>query len=591
MKTRNRILCSLLTIFCFFSKAVLILAQDQNEDQIEEAIRICREKLAVDPHFPKVQYSLAQLLESQLDNGKGNHHMAVEVIDLYHMVGQPSQDTAEGRLPPITVRFDALARAATLVDEILQDRAMAIELFIEALHLPLDGVGVESIMTAFAIVMPMILSSVLKGRGDATIGADGSVQVESSQQLQRALNLCDYVGAKCPNECLVDEYKGATLRKMNEPHLALKSFEIALFKAQEAYRKCSSDLNDCALYLGEYIKVSIKVSAAAREADAAPHEQMEYLRQVEAHIGQFTDERMYRNLDDTVLELGREQIVDLYNNMGIVEKKGGSFAAAKTNFLKALEFKPNDGHALVQLASLKDGTGDDAIANVKDLDPDYVRDLFDGYSTRFESELVDELFYQGHTLVYEALEKAWKKLGKVTSAIKRIIDVGCGTGLLGELLANNLPSSEIHGVDLSKRMVDIATARKNNKGRDVYNSVSNNDAAKYLSNLENESVDAIVAADVFIYIGDIRQVLAESSKSLLKDGLVGFTIESYEQHAKSKSDGGLKLLPSGRFGHSKSYITKVAKAHGFDLFSWKKCVLRQESGKDVDGAVAILKKT
>ncbi|KAL3937610.1 MAG: hypothetical protein SGBAC_007319 [Bacillariaceae sp.] len=594
-----------LIIFCCVLSALVLAgakSQQNNEEDpsIAQAIRICREKLAVDPHFPKIQYSLAQLLDSQIyQYDQLDHVLVAEVIDLYHMVGRPTLETAEDRLPPIKVRFDALARAATIADEILQDTNMAMELFIEALHL--DGADVESTTDAFAIVMPMILSSVLEGRGAATIAADGSVQTESSsnQQLQRALDLCEYIGVKCPNESIVDEFKGATLRKMKQPQLAFQSYELALFKAQEAYRQCVGDLNDCAPFLGIYIKTSILVSAAAREAEVGADEQMEYLRQVEAHIGPFTDERFFETMKDAVLEFGRNHVVDLYNNMGIVEKKRGSLAAAKSHFLRALEYNPKDGHALVQLASLDAGSGEDdgIIANVKDLDPAYVRALFDGYSSRFESELVDVLQYQGHTLVYEALEKAWKEVDAAT--IQRIIDLGCGTGLLGELMVHRLPAVEVHGVDLSPRMVDLAAARRsNNQGRHVYTSVNCADAAEYLSNLEQESVDAILAADVFIYIGDIGPVLQESARSLVQGGLVGFTVESYENDSNGKNtnnknnkdNSGLKLLPSGRFGHSKSYISKVAKAHGFDVFSWKTSVLRQGGGKDVNGAVAILKK-
>ncbi|CAJ1945265.1 unnamed protein product [Cylindrotheca closterium] len=587
---------SLLIVLCLLFSTFLAWAQDlQDGDQIAEAIRICREKLAVDPHFPKVQYSLAQLLDSQIivEQDELDHELVTEVIDLYYTVGWPSQETLEDRLPPVKVRFDALVRAATIADEILQDTDTAVQLFIEALHL--DGVDTESTIAAFAVVMPMILSSVLEGREDTarTIAPDGSIQTEPSfsshDQLQQALYLCDYVCVNCPNESIVDEYKGATLRKMKEPLLAFKSYEVALFKAREAYRQCNRDLNDCAPFLASYIKTSILVSAAAREADVGPDEQMEYLREVEAHVGPFTNERFFEDLDDATLESGRNQVVDLYNNMGIIEKKRGSLGEAKNHFLKALEFNPNDGHAVVQLASLED----DAIANVKDLDQNYVRDLFDGYSPRFESELVDVLQYQGHTLVYEALEKAWMKAGiHITSGpTMKIIDLGCGTGLLGELIAHHLVPevAEVHGVDLSQRMVDIATARKTNKGHDVYVTVTNADATEYLSNQANESVDAILASDVFIYIGDIGQVLEESAKKLMKGGLVGFTVESYETKSKS-DDGGLKLLPSGRFGHSKSYISNVAKAHGFDVIVWQKCVLRQGGGKDVNGAVAILRK-
>ena len=202
-----------------------------------EAIRRCRDTLAVDPHFPKIQSSLPQLLRltSTLDHEKLDdalvdevvdlYYRVDEVIDLYYRVGWPSQETAASSQGAIRCTG---SRAATIADEILQDTEIAVQLFIEALHL--DEVDTESTIAAFAIVMPMILSSVLEGnRGAATtIAADGSIQTESSSssnqdQLQQALYFCDYVSVNCPDESIVDEYKGATLRKMKEPHLAFTS--------------------------------------------------------------------------------------------------------------------------------------------------------------------------------------------------------------------------------------------------------------------------------------------------------------------------------------------------------------------------------
>ncbi len=254
-------------------------------------------------------------------------------------------------------------------------------------------------------------------------------------------------------------------------------------------------------------------------------------------------------------------------------------------FKRSLEINPTDGHALVQLASITDGEGiEGIISGVRELDPEYVSALFDGYSSRFESELVDLLGYTGHVLVYNALQKTLNQLGTSPLSIKKIIDLGCGTGLLGYLVSNEMPWVAIEGVDLSQRMVEISRERKSKRGRNVYATVTKEDAGRYLSLLEKDSIDCIVASDVFIYIGDISKILKQSSTCLINGGFVGFTVEKYE------SEGGLKLLPSGRFGHSRSYIEDVSNHFGFDVVSWEDCTLRQQGGEDVRGSSIILRK-
>ena len=180
----------------------------------------------------------------------------------------------------------------------------------------------------------------------------------------------------------------------------------------------------------------------------------------------------------------RDDVVDLYNNMGIAEKKQGSLKHARDFFMKSLEIKPDDGHALVQLASVCDaGNVGAVISSARSLDSGYVSGLFDGYSSRFETELVDLLQYKGHHLLYDSLRKALTRIKKSPESVKKIIDLGCGTGLLGIIIANEMPWVEISGVDLSQRMAEISRERRSKRGSKVYASVKNDDAANYLSTL------------------------------------------------------------------------------------------------------------
>jgi len=68
-------------------------------DEVSEAINICRNKLKNDPHFPKVQHSLAQLLDSQLSDDV-DISLVAEVVQLYRGVGKPHSDVDEKRIPP-----------------------------------------------------------------------------------------------------------------------------------------------------------------------------------------------------------------------------------------------------------------------------------------------------------------------------------------------------------------------------------------------------------------------------------------------------------------------------------------------------------
>jgi len=562
-----------------------------DDDDVFKAIEICKDKLKDDPHFPRVQYSLAQLLDAQISSADSELDVSLvkEVVQLYRDVGNPPNAVEEKRIPPTKVRFESLMRAATIAKDVLRERQQAISYYMLAMQI--DGIDQVSILVAFEETLKLLLSSTIVKQG-ASIDILGEIEAENEDPLQLSLQLCNFVGNKYPNEPLVDEFRGATLRKLKQPNSAYQSYEKAMIKSREHYLNCRNESqqnseDNCLVHLKKFISTSILVAAAAREAGISFDDQMSCLAAAEnyavpvlASAQEYDDEETHMTKDDLISEM-----VELYNNMGVLEKKRGSLHEAMKYFRKALDINPTDGHAIVQLASISSQDDDGrSISHVKELDRGYVAGLFDGYSSRFESELVDVLKYVGHELVYNSLRDA---LPNATS-IGTIVDLGCGTGLLGELIATGMPWVAIHGTDLSQRMVDISLERKTGSGgRAVYSTVSNLDASEFLSNFDKASVDCVVASDVFIYIGDVSTVLDECMNCLVKNGLVGFTVESYET---TEADSGLRLLPSGRFGHSKEYVYQMAEKHGFEVLSWKDAVLRQQAGKNVNGAVVILQK-
>jgi len=387
----------------------------------------------------------------------------------------------------------------------------------------------------------------------------------------KVLDICNLVDTKLPTISMVDEYRGALFRRIKQPQLAYESYHKAYIKSKQ---QMESDIGNIDL-VNAFLHTSILVAAASREAGRDLEHQMQYLNKAEQVAMPLLEN--IDDIDEQSQDEFRDGIVDLYNNLGIAEKKQGSTKRAQEYFRRALKINPNDGHATVQLSSIDESSTD----NVKRLDNEYVSSLFDGYSSRFESELVDTLHYKGHSLVYNALVSALEQLGRSPSSVKKVVDCGCGTGLLGELIASNMPWVELSGVDLSHRMIDASRERK------IYNAgLSQGDAKAHLSSLEKESIDCILASDVFIYVGDISSLLNESFKCLAASkGLVGFTVESYDDE-----EGEFRLLKSGRFGHSKQYIEQVAKLNGFEVLTWEVCIIRQQGGQDVKGATVVLKK-
>ena len=205
------------------------------DDAVLEAIDICREKLKDDPHFPRVQHSLAQLLDSQITSSDEDTSLVSEVVHLYINVGNPPDDVEEKRKPPTKVRFESLMRCAHISKHFLRDTRQAITCSMLAMHI--DEIDHASLLVAFEETVKLILSSIRVKQG-ASIDILGEIEAENQDPLQLSLQLCDFVGTKCPNEPLVDEFRGATLRKLKQSNLAYKSYEQAMIKSRDHYLKC-----------------------------------------------------------------------------------------------------------------------------------------------------------------------------------------------------------------------------------------------------------------------------------------------------------------------------------------------------------------
>ena len=166
----------------------------------------------------------------------------------------------------------------------------------------------------------------------------------------------------------------------------------------------------------------------------------------------------------------------------------------------------------------------------------YVQSLFDGYADGFEEHLVEVLNYRAPAILVDELRRMQRQF-------ERALDLGCGTGLCGALLKPL--SKTLHGVDLSRNMVERAAARG------VYDSVVQADVAQYLADTE-QSYDLVLAADVFIYVGALEPVFAGVARVMPPGGVFCFSVEACDEGPD------LALRPSLRYAHSRGYIHKLA---------------------------------
>jgi predicted TPR repeat methyltransferase len=202
--------------------------------------------------------------------------------------------------------------------------------------------------------------------------------------------------------------------------------------------------------------------------------------------------------------------------------------------------------------------------------PGYIRGLFDEFSQDYDRRMLETLGYSAHlhlrTLADHALpanQNGW-----------RILDLGSGTGLVGEAFKDLAQGGRLDGIDLSPRMVEAARARA------IYYDVIQGDIETIL-HVVGRTYDLILAADTMIYFGDLSTILSGVAKRLETGGFYLFAVEA-------KDGDGWEQTEAHRFRHSEAYLREAAARARLLFVEFVPCVLRREGGEAVKGfAVAL----
>ena len=251
---------------------------------------------------------------------------------------------------------------------------------------------------------------------------------------------------------------------------------------------------------------------------------------------------------------------DIYNKLAATQLAKGDVKEAVISFNKVIRIDPNDVKAQHLLAASIGTTPDTAPRK-------YVEGLFDHYAPSFEISLVNKLQY---TVPQTLAELAFSNHAKCS--LGSILDLGCGTGLMGAKLRQSC--KRLEGIDLSHKMLNQAQRKK------IYDKLTHVDILEHLKSTEL-NFDYYFAADVFIYVGDLSELFYLIKKHNKSSGKLLFSTENSEKD-------GFFLEKYGRYAHSKSYIQKLCDEYDYQLTCFSKVNLRKEGNEFISGGIYLL---
>ncbi len=200
----------------------------------------------------------------------------------------------------------------------------------------------------------------------------------------------------------------------------------------------------------------------------------------------------------------------------------------------------------------------------------YVKELFDAYAPRFDADLQGRLGYRTPALLAALLEQA----GVVPDGSRRVLDLGCGTGLSGVALKPF--AKRMTGLDLAPRMLAEAARRR------IYDALEEADLLAWLPR-QHGRFDLIAAADVLNYLGDLGPALRAIAGALAPGGVAAFSVEAGAEAPFALGEG-------MRYRHDPAHVAQLAAAARLSELARQDAVLREEKGVPVAGVLFVLRR-
>ena len=261
--------------------------------------------------------------------------------------------------------------------------------------------------------------------------------------------------------------------------------------------------------------------------------------------------------------------------LGVLLAQLGHAAAARHHLSQSLCRDPDDaqGAGLV-LAGLGLAAIPDRLTDAQ------VQKLYDERAARWDHGTTGATPYQGHHLVGKLFARLYPS---AQSANLRLLDAGCGTGLVAAALAP--PRPVLEGVDLSAAMLEAAG------GKGLYHSLHQADLVQFMASHPGR-YDAILSAATLIHFGDLRPVFAAAAQAVRRKGHFLFTLFP----APDDTPDGIMLsldhghAQGGCYCHAPGAMASWAQATGWRVVRQETATHEFDHGRPVAALVVALQK-
>ncbi len=347
---------------------------------------------------------------------------------------------------------------------------------------------------------------------------------------------------------------GQAYLQNQQPEEAITAFEQTL-ALQPKHPECNHNLANAYLQSGDSNKA---LNYYFRQLEIEPMIESYYnIGVLLMHQNRHKESLQYL---ERVAEMDPDYL-PVHINLGALYLKMNRYPDAIKHYEAALKIKPDDAEIQHILTAISKGETPEKAPT------EYLQHLFDQYATYYDKHLTKHLKYQAHELLYKAIHEE----SDIDAPEWTILDLGCGTGLCGELFKSF--ARRLIGIDISEQMIAAA------KEKNVYDELKVQEVEAALDTFKDN--DFIVAGDVFSYIGKLDNVFKKAKAALKPNSLFAFTVE------KTYTEP-YELQQTIRYAHSKKYLESLIKTNGFQTLRFDTIVLRKQKNVPVEGYLVLL---
>ncbi|MFV9838446.1 MAG: methyltransferase [Aaplasma endosymbiont of Hyalomma asiaticum] len=277
-----------------------------------------------------------------------------------------------------------------------------------------------------------------------------------------------------------------------------------------------------------------------------------------------------------LIRLVKPNLPVVHYNIGRCHLVLHRYDKAVASFEKALSIDHNNKEARYYLNKI---TAPDMVAEVPE---SIIKQHFNYTSEYFVEHWLIEKNYRGHEYIRSLVMNFFGD--RLPDLL--VLDLGCGTGICGQFLRMRDIGSHIAGVDISRRMLDIARQCFIN-GKRVYNELVCLSMRDFLSN-NTKKFDVIIMAEVLHYCGELTEILKASSDALCQTGMLLGLVRECQQTANRRNRGYRFVKEGDFFCHSANYVQQTVEKLGLQLSYMSQCKIY---GDKVPGLLFAVSKT